>query len=172
MCNRSLITLHLQFKLCNNVCFDDTGKSLEKERNIAGYDEVPAHVLGTISSYGVNIRSRRNCFRCARWNRNGPGPSHQGSNLYAIYKFKKINFSFICFLYSKVAQVAAHTLGIDLSMISVKPSNNMITPNNSVTGGSITSESCAFVNTAYPSGRKFPILGNEHFRSLCFVFKL
>ncbi|KAK0168931.1 hypothetical protein PV327_002687 [Microctonus hyperodae] len=46
-------------------------------------------------------------------------------------------------IHTKVAQVAAHTLGIDLDMINVKPSNNMAAPNNSVTGGSLTSESCA-----------------------------
>ena len=53
------------------------------------------------------------------------------------------------FYVEKVAQVAAHTLGIDLDMVSVKPSNNIIAPNNSVTGGSITSESCAYVNIYY-----------------------
>lgn len=45
---------------------------------------------------------------------------------------------------TKVAQVAAFTLGIDLSFISVKASNNIVTPNNSVTGGSVSSESCAY----------------------------
>lgn len=41
--------------------------------------------------------------------------------------------------------MAAFTLGIDLSFISVKASNNIVTPNNSVTGGSVSSESCAYV---------------------------
>ncbi|XP_054016678.1 uncharacterized protein LOC128897052 isoform X1 [Hylaeus anthracinus] len=45
---------------------------------------------------------------------------------------------------TKVAQVAAHTLGIDLSLVTVKPSNNLTAPNGSVTGGSVTSESCAY----------------------------
>ncbi|CAL1679573.1 unnamed protein product [Lasius platythorax] len=45
---------------------------------------------------------------------------------------------------TKIAQVAAYTLGIDLKLISVKASNNIVTPNNSVTGGSVTSESCAY----------------------------
>ncbi|KOC64413.1 Aldehyde oxidase 2 [Habropoda laboriosa] len=45
---------------------------------------------------------------------------------------------------TKVAQVAAHTLGIDLSLITVKPTNNLTAPNNSVTGGSIASETCAY----------------------------
>ncbi|XP_076651937.1 uncharacterized protein LOC143358591 [Halictus rubicundus] len=45
---------------------------------------------------------------------------------------------------TKVAQIAAHTLGIDLSLVTVKPSNNLTAPNNFVTGGSITSESCAY----------------------------
>ncbi|XP_076300418.1 xanthine dehydrogenase [Lasioglossum baleicum] len=47
-------------------------------------------------------------------------------------------------IHTKVAQIAAHTLGIDLSLVSVKPSNNLTSPNNFVTGGSITSESCAY----------------------------
>ncbi|XP_061934259.1 uncharacterized protein LOC107992596 isoform X2 [Apis cerana] len=45
---------------------------------------------------------------------------------------------------TKVAQVAAHTLGIDLSLITVKASNNLTSPNNFVTGGSVTSETCAY----------------------------
>lgn len=47
-------------------------------------------------------------------------------------------------IHTKIAQTAAHTLGIDLDMVSVKPSNNFTAPNNMVTGGSITSESCAY----------------------------
>ncbi|XP_015110494.1 xanthine dehydrogenase [Diachasma alloeum] len=44
---------------------------------------------------------------------------------------------------TKVAQVAAYTLGIDLDMINVKPTNNLAAPNNTVTGGSISTESAA-----------------------------
>ncbi|XP_063993360.1 uncharacterized protein LOC135171019 [Diachasmimorpha longicaudata] len=42
---------------------------------------------------------------------------------------------------TKVAQVAAYTLGIDLDMVTVKPSNNLAAPTNATTGGSITTES-------------------------------
>ncbi|XP_036145981.1 xanthine dehydrogenase/oxidase [Monomorium pharaonis] len=45
---------------------------------------------------------------------------------------------------TKVAQVAAYTLGIDLELISVKPSNNIIMPNNYATEASITSDSCTY----------------------------
>lgn len=45
---------------------------------------------------------------------------------------------------TKVAQVAAYTLGIDLSLVTVKPTNNLTSPNNIVTGGSVTSETCAY----------------------------
>ncbi|XP_017888813.1 xanthine dehydrogenase/oxidase-like isoform X2 [Ceratina calcarata] len=45
---------------------------------------------------------------------------------------------------TKVAQIAAHTLGIDLSLVTVKPTNNLTAPNNMVTGGSVTSETCAY----------------------------
>ncbi|XP_072742748.1 uncharacterized protein [Anoplolepis gracilipes] len=45
---------------------------------------------------------------------------------------------------TKVAQVVAYTLGIDLKLVSVKATTNIIAPNNAVTGGSVTSESCAY----------------------------
>ncbi|XP_043258855.1 indole-3-acetaldehyde oxidase-like [Colletes gigas] len=45
---------------------------------------------------------------------------------------------------TKVAQVAAHTLGIDLSLVTVKPSNNLTSPNTFVTGSSVTSETCSY----------------------------
>ncbi|XP_011882440.1 PREDICTED: xanthine dehydrogenase-like [Vollenhovia emeryi] len=45
---------------------------------------------------------------------------------------------------TKVAQVAAYTLGIDLELVVVKPSNNLITPNNMVTAASITSDCCTY----------------------------
>ncbi|XP_036145980.1 xanthine dehydrogenase isoform X2 [Monomorium pharaonis] len=45
---------------------------------------------------------------------------------------------------TKVAQVAAYTLKIDLKLISVKPSNNIITPNNIFTAGSTASDCCTY----------------------------
>ncbi|XP_048511551.1 indole-3-acetaldehyde oxidase-like isoform X3 [Athalia rosae] len=45
---------------------------------------------------------------------------------------------------TKVVQVAAYTLGIDMDLISVKPTNNFTSPNDSLTGGSWTSDSCAY----------------------------
>jgi len=47
--------------------------------------------------------------------------------------------------------VAAYTLGIDVDLVTVKPSNNIITPNNSVTGGSLASESCGYVRSQFNS---------------------
>ncbi|CAB3359533.1 Hypothetical predicted protein [Cloeon dipterum] len=47
-------------------------------------------------------------------------------------------------LNTKVAQVAAHTLKIPLSKISVKPSNNVVANNGMVTGGSIGSENVSY----------------------------
>lgn len=47
---------------------------------------------------------------------------------------------------TKVAQVAAHILGIDLEMIDVKPSNNVAGANSFVSGGSVSSESVSFVS--------------------------
>ncbi|XP_023247177.1 xanthine dehydrogenase-like [Copidosoma floridanum] len=43
-------------------------------------------------------------------------------------------------LNTKVAQVAAHILGIDLNMISIKPSDSFNAPNNFFTGGSFGSD--------------------------------
>ncbi|XP_039281010.1 indole-3-acetaldehyde oxidase [Nilaparvata lugens] len=48
---------------------------------------------------------------------------------------------------TKVAQVCAHFLGIPLDLIKVKPTLSLISPNNSTSGGSITSESVSFAVT-------------------------
>ncbi|XP_068084723.1 uncharacterized protein [Anabrus simplex] len=45
---------------------------------------------------------------------------------------------------TKVAQVAAKFLNIDLDMVTVKPANNLTAPNSMVSGASITSEACAY----------------------------
>jgi hypothetical protein len=39
----------------------------------------------------------------------------------------------------------AYTLGIDLGLVSVKPSNNLTAPNNAESVASITSELCTYV---------------------------
>ena len=49
-------------------------------------------------------------------------------------------------IHTKVAQVAAHILGVPLSFIDVKPSNNFVAANAFVTGGSMTSEAISFVS--------------------------
>lgn len=51
-------------------------------------------------------------------------------------------------LNTKVAQVAAHTLGIPLELVSVKSSNNVIGANAFVTGASVASESVCYVSAA------------------------
>ena len=45
-----------------------------------------------------------------------------------------------------MAQIAAYTLGIDLKLVTVKPSNSLTAPNSSVTGGSVGSDTCGYVN--------------------------
>ncbi|KAL7291951.1 hypothetical protein TKK_0014241 [Trichogramma kaykai] len=47
-------------------------------------------------------------------------------------------------IHTKVAQVAAHILGIDLKMINVKPSISWTTPNSFVTGGSLGSDALGY----------------------------
>ena len=42
--------------------------------------------------------------------------------------------------------MVAHTLNIDLELVSVKSSNNLTSPNGMVSGGSIASEACAYVS--------------------------
>jgi len=42
--------------------------------------------------------------------------------------------------------VVAHTLNIDLELVSVKPSNNLTAPNGMGSAASITSEACAYVS--------------------------
>jgi len=53
--------------------------------------------------------------------------------------------------------MAAYTLGIDLELISIKRSNNLATPNNAITGGNITTESCGYVRNKF----------NSHFGRRC-----
>jgi len=47
--------------------------------------------------------------------------------------------------------MAAYTLGIDLELISIKRSNNLATPNNAITGGNITTETCGYVRNKFNS---------------------
>ena len=46
----------------------------------------------------------------------------------------------------KVSQVVARELGIDPSLISIKPTNTLTNANGSVTGGSMTSELNCYVS--------------------------
>ncbi|XP_050301532.1 xanthine dehydrogenase/oxidase-like [Anthonomus grandis grandis] len=45
---------------------------------------------------------------------------------------------------TKAAQVCAYKLGIPVSMVSIKPSNNLVAPNSFATGGSFASESICY----------------------------
>ncbi|KYN05924.1 PREDICTED: xanthine dehydrogenase/oxidase-like [Cyphomyrmex costatus] len=45
---------------------------------------------------------------------------------------------------TKIAQVAAHTLGINIELISIKQSNNLVAINESTTGHNITIETCGY----------------------------
>ncbi|XP_063225147.1 uncharacterized protein LOC134532557 [Bacillus rossius redtenbacheri] len=45
---------------------------------------------------------------------------------------------------TKVAQVVAYTLGISLDMVSLKPSNNMVSANSYSSGGSQASDNCCY----------------------------
>ncbi|KYN05925.1 Xanthine dehydrogenase, partial [Cyphomyrmex costatus] len=45
---------------------------------------------------------------------------------------------------TKIAQIAAHTLGIDIELISVKQSNNSAAPNMSETGHNVTIDTCGY----------------------------
>ena len=53
---------------------------------------------------------------------------------------KANNYSFETVDCMQVAQVAAHTLGIGINMIEIKPTNSLTNPNGMETGSSITSE--------------------------------
>jgi len=52
-------------------------------------------------------------------------------------------------IHTKVAQVAAHILGIPLDLICVKPTNNFIGVNSYDTGGCFTSEVVAYVRIQF-----------------------
>ena len=62
---------------------------------------------------------------------------------------------------TKVAQCVAAELGIDVSMVKVKPVTNLTNPNGAITGGSAGSESnCAVSN-----------IGTLKLRTVLFVFR-
>jgi len=48
-------------------------------------------------------------------------------------------------LNTKVAAIVARELGVPMELVSIKPADNFVEPNNSVTGGSMTSELCVNV---------------------------
>ncbi|KAJ8952857.1 hypothetical protein NQ314_007463 [Rhamnusium bicolor] len=50
---------------------------------------------------------------------------------------------------TKVVQVCAYKFGISMDKISVKPSYNVIAPNSTTSGGSLTSESVCYVSDLY-----------------------
>lgn len=50
---------------------------------------------------------------------------------------------------TKVAQVAAFTLGVPLNLVTVTPNNNIVTANSTFTAKSSTSEMACFVSTFY-----------------------
>lgn len=58
---------------------------------------------------------------------------------------------------TKVAQVAAFTLGIPLESISIKPNSNVTSANSIVTGSSSTSEMSCFVRIFFAIQRKHKI---------------
>ncbi|XP_058788820.1 xanthine dehydrogenase/oxidase-like [Phymastichus coffea] len=47
-------------------------------------------------------------------------------------------------LHTKVAQIVAYTFGIDVNMVSIKPSISLTSPNSSNTGGSFGSDACGY----------------------------
>jgi len=65
--------------------------------------------------------------------------------------------------------VVAHTLNIDLELVSVKPSNNLTAPNGMGTAASITSEACAYVSVEMSNTLVFVcLLGNLVYKSSAF----
>ena len=49
-------------------------------------------------------------------------------------------------IHTKIAQVCAYELGVDLDLVSSKSTNNLLSPNQGPSGGSITSELVSMVN--------------------------
>ena len=48
-------------------------------------------------------------------------------------------------IHTKIAQVCAYELGVDLDLVSSKSTNNLLSPNQGPSGGSITSELVSMV---------------------------
>ena len=58
--------------------------------------------------------------------------------------------------------MVAHTLSIDLELVSVKPSNTLTSPNGMGTAASITSEACAYVSIEMCNNLVFYVLLTVH----------
>lgn len=74
------------------------------------------------------------------------------------------------FFVLKVVQACAYTLGVDVSMIKIKASNALISPNDAPTGGSMASDGVAFVRISLDSSHynlyfKFKHLSNFFFKA-------
>ena len=67
----------------------------------------------------------------------------------------------------KVAQVTASTLGVPLSSVTVVPTNTFTSPNNTTTGGSVTSEINCKVCSFTIMSRKYIII-----LPLCITFDI
>jgi hypothetical protein len=67
--------------------------------------------------------------------------------------------------------VVAHTLNIDLELISVKPSNNLTAPNGMVSGGSLASEACAYVSIELCDSFVHKYNASVINTTFCFVYK-
>ena len=63
----------------------------------------------------------------------------------------EISFKFVTIkgIHTKIAQVCAYELGIEMASISVKYAENMTNPNSQSTGGSVTSELVAQVREIF-----------------------
>ena len=75
--------------------------------------------------------------------------------------------SFLCYI-MQVAQVAAKTLGIPMALIKIKPTNTLVNANDSVTGGSITSELVCQVNKYvmfYIDAKNLPPIEIQHLKT-------
>ena len=65
-------------------------------------------------------------------------------NIFVIKPHYIVILSFV--FRSKVAATVAKELNIPMEMVAIKPSDSFVEPNNSVTGGSMTSELCVNVS--------------------------
>jgi hypothetical protein len=120
-------------------------KSLEEAWDRRGPDAVQCWVWRwNVSRIRDDIPAGRYRVDLSWWGRVWSRNQYEGNTVWECFYDRTIISLFTKF--PKVTQAVAQKFGIPMEKVRVKPYNNLVCPNAMVTGGSTTSELCAFVS--------------------------